>query len=143
MALTSKQEKFCIEYASGKSKSEAYRIAYDAENMKPETINSKAYVLSEKDEIRARIKELQKPVQEQMLITLKGQIKYLSDIYALAIGAEKYSDAINALKEQNKLLALYEEHNKQKTPLSAALNIDNATPEQIEALATITGIKST
>ena len=40
--LTSKQEKFAQTIASGKSQSEAYRMAYNADNMKEETIWSKA-----------------------------------------------------------------------------------------------------
>lgn len=116
MALTSKQEKFCIEYASGKSKSEAYRLAYDAEKMSAEAINTEAVKLYQNPKITLRVSELQKPAQDKMLITLEGQILELNELKKLSIEAEKYNDAINALKEQNKLLGLYEEHNKQKNP---------------------------
>ena len=120
MALTKKQEHFCIEVSSGKSKSEAYRIAYDAENMKPETINTKAYELSNNGHIAARISELLEPMINKAQITLLGQIERLNNILEKCEDSEKYSDAINALKEQNKLLGLYEVDNKQKTDTKPA-----------------------
>ena len=52
---------------------------------------------------------------EELNITLEKQLHRLNDI----IDSEaKESDKINAIKEQNKLLALYEEHNNQKTSLN-------------------------
>ena len=58
-----------------------------------------------------------KNVSEKAGITLEGQLSELGRLKGLAEKDKKYSDAINALKEQNKLLALYEEHNKQKTDI--------------------------
>ena len=118
MALTPKQERFCIEVASGKNKSEAYRLAYNAENMKAETVNERASKLSKEYKVSTRIEELIKPVKEkvenELNLTLEGQILELNSLKALAVTSEKYGDAINAVKEQNKLLGLYERHNEQK-----------------------------
>ena len=47
----------------------------------------------------------------QLDITLLSQLNLLSNIIHTA---EKESDKINAIKEQNKLLALYKDHNEQK-----------------------------
>lgn len=49
-------------------------------------------------------------------ITLSKQLKRLDDI--IESSEEKATDKISAMKEQNKLLALYEEHNRQKTDLN-------------------------
>ena len=43
--LTAKQEAFANAVASGKSQADAYRAAFNAGSMKPETIHSKASVL--------------------------------------------------------------------------------------------------
>lgn len=59
MSLTKKQEIFCKEYVKLDNKSQAYRNAYNTSKMKEDTVNNKAYILSEKGEIRARINELQ------------------------------------------------------------------------------------
>lgn len=45
-------------------------------------------------------------------ITLSSQLKILSDM--IAEKDIRHTDKIAALKEQNKLLALYQEHNEQK-----------------------------
>jgi len=47
MNLTPKQETFCLEYLKTGNASEAYRIAYDAKDMKPATINRRAKDLIE------------------------------------------------------------------------------------------------
>lgn len=58
--LTPKQEKFCIKYSECGNASEAYRYAYQADNMKPETVNNKAFGLLQKGEIGARVEELRR-----------------------------------------------------------------------------------
>lgn len=47
----------------------------------------------------------------ELHITLVSQLKRLDNIIDTA---EKESDKINAIREQNKLLALYREHNEQR-----------------------------
>jgi len=52
---------------------------------------------------------------DKLDITFEKQLKRLDDI----IDSDcKEADKINAIKEQNKLLALYEEHNRQKSNLT-------------------------
>tara|TARA_R110000822_G_scaffold258146_1_gene383600 strand:- start:102 stop:494 length:393 start_codon:yes stop_codon:yes gene_type:complete len=53
---------------------------------------------------------------EELNITLDKQIERLNTIIDSEEARE--NDKINAIKEQNKLLALYEEHNRQKGTLS-------------------------
>lgn len=59
------------------------------------------------------IKSKEQDKSEELNITLTSQLKALANII---VSAEKESDKINAIKEQNKLLALYREHNSQKAP---------------------------
>tara|TARA_R110000803_G_scaffold69058_3_gene131245 strand:+ start:4586 stop:4984 length:399 start_codon:yes stop_codon:yes gene_type:complete len=54
--------------------------------------------------------KLQK-TSKRLQITLEGQ---LDKLQVIANTAEKDSDRVNAIKEQNKLLALYKDHNLQK-----------------------------
>lgn len=76
--LTPKQEKFCQEYVKTGNKSEAYRLSYSTSNMKSETINSKAYILSEKGYIRARIEQLQKELAERNKMDIDECVQRLS-----------------------------------------------------------------
>jgi len=56
--LTAKQEAFCQEVAKGSNLSAAYRIAYNAENMKPNIINNEACKLMARQDIAARVNRL-------------------------------------------------------------------------------------
>lgn len=63
MALTPKQEAFCIAMASGMNPSDAYRSAYDTSKMKPASVNKEAKkLLTENPHITPRIEALRKPV---------------------------------------------------------------------------------
>lgn len=68
--LTAKQAKFAANLAEGMSQAEAYRNAYDAENMAPETIHSHASRMAARDKVRTRVDAL---IGERMrLIEIKG-----------------------------------------------------------------------
>jgi phage terminase small subunit len=84
--LTLKQETFCQEYIKCGNASEAYRKAYNAENMKPETINRKASELLANGKIKARVQELDKEkkneaiadaqeIQETLTRLLRGEVQ--------------------------------------------------------------------
>jgi phage terminase small subunit len=68
--LTAKQAKFAEKLADGESQAEAYRIAYDASGMAPETIHSHASRLAARDTVRARVNAI---AEERMrLIEARG-----------------------------------------------------------------------
>ena len=49
--LTPKQESFCLSYIETGNASEAYRLNYDTENMKPATVNRNAKALLDNNKI--------------------------------------------------------------------------------------------
>jgi phage terminase small subunit len=65
--------------------------------------------------IQEYIETKQVKASNDLDITLSKQLKRLNDIIESDC---KESDKINAIKEQNKLVALYEEHNRQKTDIN-------------------------
>lgn len=82
--LTPKQETFCQEYIKCGNASQAYRIAYNCENMKSETINECASKLLKDHNITTRVKELDEQklnnniadaqeIQETLTKLLRGQ----------------------------------------------------------------------
>tara|TARA_R100000808_G_C2152511_1_gene161985 strand:- start:3067 stop:3477 length:411 start_codon:yes stop_codon:yes gene_type:complete len=83
--LTPKQEAFCLAYVETGNASEAYRQAYNAGNMKPETINRKAKVEIDKGKIRARVAELHSRAQRKHDIT----IETLTEMYREAFNMGK------------------------------------------------------
>lgn len=86
--LTEKQKAFCREFINCGNKTEAYKRAYNAENMKPKTISRKAQELFENDTdgiLTAYISELDKQkdnskiadaqeIQETLTRLLRGEI---------------------------------------------------------------------
>ena len=69
-ALTEKQENFCQAYIETGNASEAYRQSYNAENMKPKTINERASRLLKECKISARVNDLQDAHTERHNVTV-------------------------------------------------------------------------
>lgn len=78
MALTQKRENFCLKYVETGNASEAYRLAYSAERMKPETINNNAYKLLQDNEIKTRIEELKAMAVSDAIMTREEALERLS-----------------------------------------------------------------
>ena len=65
--LTPKQEKFCQEYIKTGNASESYRVAYDCQKMKSETINRNAFDLLQNNKISTRIKNLSEEIKNKSI----------------------------------------------------------------------------
>jgi hypothetical protein len=106
--LTLKQENFCMAYIETGNASEAYRKAYNAVKMKPESINRKAKEVMDNVKVTARIKELREPVIKRHAITVDDLIRELEEARSLALVAEtvQASAAISATLGKAKLLGL-------------------------------------
>lgn len=108
--LTPKQEKYCQEYIKTGSKSEAYRLAYNAENMKPESINVKAVQTYNQDKIRLRIEKLQEETEKRNDITVDWVVQRLK-----TVAEENDKDRVPALDKLMKHLGGYERDNNQQS----------------------------
>ncbi len=98
--LTPKQERFCIEYFGGDGNaSEAYRVAYNCENMKETTINRNAFELLQNSKITARLDKLKSKVVKKTIITKEILIDRLN-----TIGLENDRDRVAAYKQISKIL---------------------------------------
>lgn len=81
MKLTIKQENFCRYYVEiGGNASEAYRMAYDASNMLPQTIWSAACRLLADSKVNARIEEIKREMVEDSKIERHKVEKVLMEI---------------------------------------------------------------
>ncbi|HBN9476856.1 terminase small subunit [Pseudomonas aeruginosa] len=78
MALTPKQEAFCLAYLKTGNASEAYRLSYDAKNMKPETVNRTAKELIDNPKIAARMAELNASAVTDAVMTRQEALERLS-----------------------------------------------------------------
>lgn len=109
MALTPKQERFCLTYLETGNASEAYRRAYDAEKMKPESINVNACKLLSDAKIAQRLEELRAPVREKAQLTLESHLARLDELSRKAEADLQFGPAITAETNRGKAAGLYTE----------------------------------
>jgi phage terminase small subunit len=106
MNLTPKQEAFCLAYIETGNASEAYRRAYDASNMKPESINRKAKELIDNGKIAARVAGLQEVAAERAIVSVLSLTEELEEARALALQEGQASAAVSASMGKAKLHGL-------------------------------------
>nr|DAO25224.1 MAG TPA: Terminase small subunit [Caudoviricetes sp.] len=106
--LTTKQEIFVQKLIEGCSQRESYKFAYDAEKMKDNTIDRKAYELFNKDYIRARYEELKNELKQKMFYTVEKanddlewiKLKAKEDIECRGIKQANATTYLGAVKQQ-------------------------------------------
>ena len=115
--LTPKQEAFVQALIAGKSQREAYKEAYNAANMKDETIDVRACELLKKSKVKVRYEELIEEHKQKALYTREEAINDLiwikekarEDISNPKIGLRQANGTIylNSVKELSLLEDLY------------------------------------
>lgn len=124
MDLTAKQEKFCQGVAKGLTYSDAYRQAYNAEKMKPETINKRAYELLKNGYVTGRIDELKEMALSRHNIKVDDIIEELEDARNIARELGQSSAMVSASMGKAKLLGLVVD----KKALTDSVGNDITTP---------------
>lgn len=95
--LTAKQEAFAQGIADGLGQADAYRMAYDAEGMKENSVYVNASKLMKNAKVAQRVSELRSEVQEKQLWSREMSVKALVQAYREGSGAVK----VSAVKELN------------------------------------------
>lgn len=80
LRLTVKQERLAQGLFAGLTQREAYKHAYDAENMTDKTIDEKACLLAGEDKIKARIDQLKEELKNRNMITVEKVLAELAKI---------------------------------------------------------------
>lgn len=97
-SLTPMRESFCQAIASGSNQSDAYRQAFNAENMLPETIWNHASELAKDGKVGARIQELRNLVTDAAMWTRLQAFEASKVNLALAIKLGQVGAANGAVK---------------------------------------------
>jgi phage terminase small subunit len=97
MTLTTKQEAFAQAIADGMTQADAYRAAFNAGKMKPETIYARASELMADSKVAGRVKELRAELSKKAIWTREMSVKAL--VQAFKEG--KPSDKVSAVRELN------------------------------------------
>ena len=134
MSLTTKQEIFVQRLIEGYSQREAYKFAYEASNMKDETIIEKASKLMAQSNIRARYEELlEEHKQKALWNRSKAEEKLMwlldksqEDIEYRGLKQANSNSMLNTIKELNTLTDLYPKKNKEED-----INLEDREAEKI------------
>lgn len=103
--LTPKQERFIQNIVSGMTQRQAYKEAYNAENMKDESIDVEACKLFNDTKVLQRYRELINQLDDKALMTAVEKRKLLRDI---AYNKENsVTDIIKAIDTDNKMTGEY------------------------------------
>ncbi|HAY46678.1 MAG TPA: terminase small subunit [Gammaproteobacteria bacterium] len=95
-ALTPKQNAFAVQYVATGNASEAYRRAYNATNMKRDTIHSRASELLKHGGIAARVTQLKADLATDNEVTFGEVAAALRASIKAAMEAGQYSAAVSA-----------------------------------------------
>ena len=125
MSLTTKQEIFVQRLIEGDSQTDAYRFAYNCENMKDSTITNNAYKLMQNNEISTRYEELLEEHKKKALWNRgKAEEKLLwlldksqESIEYTGLKQANSNSMLNAIKELNTLTDLYPKKTKEDNNL--------------------------
>ena len=121
MALTIKQEKFAQLVVELGDNSKAYRGAYDASRMKPESVHRKARELIENVKVAARIDQLRAEAAKAHRCTVDSLLRELEEARIVALSCEtpQSSAAVAATMGKAKLCGL----DKQLVELSGGVDV--------------------
>lgn len=106
MNLTPKQEAFVKAFLETGSSTQAYRMAYDAENMKDSTIRAKACELLKNGKIAERLERARESSQKRHDITIARLTDMLIEDRELARKVESPAAAVSAVLAIGKLHGL-------------------------------------
>lgn len=85
--MTPKQEQFARLYVETGNASEAYRQAYNTDNMKPETVTNEAYKLLQAPDISAMVDGLKAEARQRHAVTVDDLLHELERARAAALAA--------------------------------------------------------
>ena len=102
--MTPKQEQFARLYVETGNASEAYRQAYNTDNMKPETVTNEAYKLLQDPDISAMVDGLKEEARRRHAVTVGDLLHELEQARAAALAAPtpQSSAAVSANDGQGK-----------------------------------------
>lgn len=103
--LTAKQEKFIQNIITGMSQRDAYKNAYNAENMKDATIDTEACLLLKDPKVSKRYQEILKEMEKTAVMTALEKRMLLKEM--VFDKKNSMSDRLKALDIDNKMSGEY------------------------------------
>ena len=128
--MTPKQEYFARLYVETGNASEAYRQAYNADNMKPETVTNEAYKLLQDPDISAMVDGLKEEARQRHAVTVGDLLHELEQARAAALAAPtpQSSAAVSATMGKAKMLGLLVDKAEIKAEAEISTKQEEYTP---------------
>ena len=128
--MTPKQEQFARLYVETGNASEAYRQAYNADNMKPETVTNEAYKLLQDPDISAMVDGLKEEARQRHAVTVGDLLHELEQARAAALAAPtpQSSAAVSATMGKAKMLGLLVDKAEIKAEAEVSTKQEEYTP---------------
>lgn len=128
--MTPKQEQFARLYVETGNASEAYRQAYNADNMKPETVTNEAYKLLQDPDISAMVDGLKAEARQRHAVTVDDLLSELEQARAAALSAPtpQSSAAVSATMGKAKMLGLLVDKAEIKAEAEISTKQEEYTP---------------
>lgn len=140
--LTPKMEAFVQAYFETGNASEAYRRAYDAQNMKPESIHVRACELLKHSKVAVRVKEIRAKAFERSALTAQTILDELEQARLLALSLEQPAAMVAASLGRAKVGGLIVERRENGGPGDFAKMSDEELVEHAKALGKKLGVNS-
>ena len=102
--LTGKQEEFAKNIVQGMNQSEAYRSAYDADDMGDNAVAVEASRMMDNPKIALRIKELRDSLAKPTIMSAQERLEWLSDLVSSFAVTQ---DKLRAIDIMNKMTGEY------------------------------------
>ena len=128
--MTPKQEQFARLYVETGNASEAYRQAYNADNMKPETVTNEAHKLLQDPDISAMVDDLKAEARQRHAVTVGDLLSELEQARAAALAAPtpQSSAAVSATMGKAKMLGLLVDKAEIKAEAEISTKQEEYTP---------------
>lgn len=121
--LTDKQENFARAIAlEGMNQSDAYRSAYNTENMSESTIWNEAYLLASHQEVSKRINELRAMTLSPKIMSAQERLVWLTEI--IKSEEETTRDKLSASDQMNKMQGEYVQKIEAAVDNNVTINIE-------------------
>lgn len=135
--LTTKQFRFATLVFSGMSNMDAYRSAYDCENMQETSINNRAAELASLPAVQDKVRSLRLQVERQSTLSVEVSRNFiLNGLMRLATSAEKESVQLGAYQTLGKTIGidLFRETVRHETVSRTVEDVEAELKDKLEQL---------
>lgn len=128
--LTAKQEEYAKNIVEGMNQADAYRSAYDAENMSDNAIYREASLLADNPKVAQRIADLRNQLAKPTIMTAQERLEWLTMLVKTGGTYNLSSDKIRAIDIMNKMTGEYVQRIEADVKSDITINIELCDDEE-------------